>query len=190
MLGDLLDQIAIDHDGIDWWVTDSSLHMDLVPPITAVPNLSKFDQMAGLLITARWEHEIDTSDIPEWTEEMWKRRAWETLPPTKTGGEPAAGCRWDRVAEEGWRGDTGKPDAAGADAGGVCGRGEECGSSIVRMPTHRISQRRDEWGTLMWVPQQQPWQTIICPITRRLVSSIVSPPTDFSHNTIGEYITS
>jgi hypothetical protein len=37
MLGDLLDQIAIDHDGIDWWVTDSSLHMDLVPPITAVP---------------------------------------------------------------------------------------------------------------------------------------------------------
>jgi uncharacterized protein (DUF4415 family) len=73
MLGDLLDQIAIDHDGIDWWVTDSSLHMDLAPPITAVPSLSKFDQMAGLLVTARLEHEIDTSDIPEWTEEMWKR---------------------------------------------------------------------------------------------------------------------
>lgn len=83
-------------------------------------------------------------------------RARETLPPTKTGGEPAAGCRWDRVAEEGWRGDAGKPDAAGADAGGICGRGEECGSSIVRMPTHRISQRRDEWGTMMWVTQQQP----------------------------------
>jgi uncharacterized protein (DUF4415 family) len=47
--------------------------MDLAPPITAVPSLSKFDQMAGLLVTARWEHEIDTSDIPEWTEEMWKR---------------------------------------------------------------------------------------------------------------------
>ena len=44
MLGDLLDQIAIDHDGIDWWVTDSGLHMDLISPITAVPSLSKFDQ--------------------------------------------------------------------------------------------------------------------------------------------------
>ena len=36
MLGDLLDQLRY-HDGIDWWLTDSSLHVDLVPPITAVP---------------------------------------------------------------------------------------------------------------------------------------------------------
>jgi len=97
--------------------------------------------MAGLFGNCPMGAEIDTSDIPERTEEMGNstRRL-------KQGCEPAAGCRWDRVAEEGWRRNAGKPDAAGADAGGVCGRGEECGSSIVRMPTHLTSQRRDEWG--------------------------------------------
>ena len=36
---------------------------------------------------------------------MWKRAVRGKLyRPLKQGGEPAAGCRWDRAAEEGWRG--------------------------------------------------------------------------------------
>jgi hypothetical protein len=53
-LGTLLDQAIIDHDGIDWWVTDDGVHIELVPPSTAVPNLPKFDQIAGTLVTERW----------------------------------------------------------------------------------------------------------------------------------------
>src|SRR6266702_4449133 len=45
----------------------------------------------------------------------------------EAGGESAAGCRCDRVAEEGWRGvsDAGEPVVAGADAGGFGGAVEE-----------------------------------------------------------------
>jgi hypothetical protein len=86
---------------------------------------------------------IDTSDIPELPASAWKDKVrGRVLPAGEAGGEPAAGCGCDCVAEEGWRrvSDAGEPDAAGADAGGVGGAGES-GSCVARMPTHRMRQR-------------------------------------------------
>jgi hypothetical protein len=53
--GDLLDQIVIHHRDVDWWVTDEGLHMEVVPPDTAVSELSIFDRIAGAMVSERWE---------------------------------------------------------------------------------------------------------------------------------------
>ena len=68
------------------------------------------------------DHEIDTSDIPEWTEEQWinavRGRFYRA---SEAGGESAAGRGCHCVAEEGWAGisDAGESDSSGEDVGGV-----------------------------------------------------------------------
>lgn len=55
MAGELFDEIAESHDGMEWWVTDEGLHMAVVPPISAVPDLPAFDQFAGPLVIGKWD---------------------------------------------------------------------------------------------------------------------------------------
>jgi hypothetical protein len=54
MAGDVIDQIACNHDGVEWWVTNSGLHIEVTPPASAVPKLSRFDQVAGPMVLKRW----------------------------------------------------------------------------------------------------------------------------------------
>jgi len=55
LAGDLLDQIVINHRDAVWWITDEGLHMEVVPPDTAVSELSVFDRTAGMMVIEKWD---------------------------------------------------------------------------------------------------------------------------------------
>jgi hypothetical protein len=59
MPGNLFDRIAMSHHDVEWWVTDEGLHMEVIPPVSAVPELNRFDQVAGSLVIAKWEESYE-----------------------------------------------------------------------------------------------------------------------------------
>ena len=87
---------------------------------------------------------------------------WEEVDEEVDGGVSgvcgvAGGCG-AAVGADGLRGFSGEPDGgagAGGWGGGVVVGGEEEAVG-VKFPTHRVRQRRDEWGTLVrWVHERQ-----------------------------------
>ena len=112
-------------------------------PIKGRPGMVSFRREPGTPLTKRERAElkalegrpIDTSDIPEWTRgDVEAGGAGEVLSSGEEGGEPAAGCGCNRLAEEGWEGvsDAGEPGASGEDVegDGWVGFGFRCRESV------------------------------------------------------------
>lgn len=52
-VGDEIDKIATNYDGMHWWISKEGLNMAIVPPRAA--NLSRFDEFAGNLCVDKWK---------------------------------------------------------------------------------------------------------------------------------------
>jgi hypothetical protein len=55
MPGDLIDDVVRAHPGVSWWVTKDGLHVEELPAVNEVSELSTFDQIAGPLVVAAWK---------------------------------------------------------------------------------------------------------------------------------------